>query len=216
MVGTRTGTDGAIAHGRGAAVIRNWLHSSTALTGWASALPIAVIGAGLVGATPAYANPEGANVVAGGISIDDSIPKTLTINQSTGTAIINWNSFSIKLDETTNFIQPSSSSWTLNRVTGAAGDASPWRASALTGQAGCQDGRLQGRTGHRPVDRLLQHRAAPFRFGRRDAGRSVRGRAACGYDGQGSRLAHIPTGSTTAAGCDKQDFGGMIRHRNTP
>ncbi len=42
------------------------------------------------------------------------------------------------------------------------------------------------------------------------------GRAACGYDGQGYRLAHIPTGSTVATGCDKQDLGGMIRHRNTP
>ena len=141
---------------------RGVANSTIALIDWLPVLPLIILGAGLVGATPAYANPEGANVVAGGISIDNSIPKTLTINQSTGTAIINWNSFSIKLDETTNFIQPSSSSWTLNRVTGAAGDASPWRASALTGQAGCQDGRLQGRTGHRPVDRLLQHRTAPF------------------------------------------------------
>ena len=123
MVGTRTGTDGPIAHRREITAKRNWLHSSTALTGWASALPIAVIGAGLVGATPAHANPEGANVVAGGISIDDSTPKTLNINRSTANAIINWNSFSIKLDETTNFIQPSSSSWTLNRVTGATSSA---------------------------------------------------------------------------------------------
>ena len=41
------------------------------------------------------------------------------------------------------------------------------------------------------------------------------GRAACGYGGQGSRLAHIPTGSTTATGCDKQGLG-LIKHRNTP
>ena len=27
---------------------------------------------------------------------------------------------------------------------------------------------------------------------------------------------HIPTGSTAAAECDKQGFGSMIRHRNTP
>ena len=27
---------------------------------------------------------------------------------------------------------------------------------------------------------------------------------------------HIPTGSTASAGRDKQDSGGMIRHRNTP
>ena len=33
---------------------------------------------------------------------------------------------------------------------------------------------------------------------------------------KGSRLAHIPTGSTTATGCDKKDFGSMIKQRNTP
>ena len=56
----------------------------------------------------------------------------------------------------------------------------------------------------------------PFRSRRPNAGGSLWRRAACGYDGQGYRLAHIPTGSTTAAGCDKQDFGSMIRQRNTP
>ena len=72
------------------------------------------------------------------------------------------------------------------------------------------------RTGHRRVDRLLQHRAAPFVPRRSNAGRGLRGRSTCGYDGQGSRLAHIPTGSTTATGCDKKDFGSMIKQRNTP
>ena len=46
--------------------------------------------------------------------------------------------------------------------------------------------------------------------------RGLRGRSTCGYDGQGSRLAHIPTDSTTATGCDKKDFGSMIKQRNTP
>ena len=76
--------------------------------------------------------------------------------------------------------------------------------------------RLPRRTGHRRVDRLLQHRAAPFVPRRSNAGRGLRGRSTCGYDGQGSRLAHIPTGSTTATGCDKKDFGSMIKQRNTP
>ena len=40
--------------------------------------------------------------------------------------------------------------------------------------------------------------------------------AACGYDGQACRLAHIPTGSTAAPRCDKQNLGGMIRNHNTP
>ena len=118
MVGTRTGTDGPLAHGRAVTVTRNWLRSSTALSGWAAALPIAVIGAGLIGMTPAHANPEGGNVVAGTATIDDSISKTLTIRQKTNKAVINWTSFSIGLDETTHFIQPSSSSIVLNRVTG--------------------------------------------------------------------------------------------------
>ena len=47
------------------------------------------------------------------------------------------------------------------------------------------DRRLQGRTGHRRVDRFLQHRTAPFRPRRRDAGRDLWGRTARGYDGQG-------------------------------
>ncbi len=51
---------------------------------------------------------------------------------------------------------------------------------------------------------------------RPDADGGLRGRAACGYDGQGSRLAHIPTGSTAATGCDKQGLGSMIRSRNIP
>ena len=57
---------------------------------------------------------------------------------------------------------------------------------------------------------------APFVPRRSNAGRGLRGRSTCGYDGQGSRLAHIPTGSTTATGCDKKDFGSMIKQRNTP
>ncbi len=65
-------------------------------------------------------------------------------------------------------------------------------------------------------DRTVQEIAAPFVPRRPDAGRDLWRRAARGYDGQGWRLAHIPTGSTTAAGPDKQDFGSMIRHRNTP
>ena len=56
---------------------------------------------------------------------------------------------------------------------------------------------------------------------RPNAGRGLRHRTAHGYEGQGSSLAHIPTGarpplragSTTATRCDKQDFGGMTRLR---
>ena len=42
----------------------------------------------------------------------------LTINQGTDRLIMGWNSFSVGAGETTRFVQPSSSSFALNRVTG--------------------------------------------------------------------------------------------------
>ncbi len=66
-------------------------------------------------ANAAYANPDGGNVVAGSATIDQA-GKTLTINQSSNKAVINWQSFNIAADEITQFNQPSSSSITLNKV----------------------------------------------------------------------------------------------------
>jgi len=63
----------------------------------------------------AQANPEGGVVAAGSATIS-SAGNTLTINQSTDRAIIDWRSFNIAPNETTRFVQPSSSSHTLNRV----------------------------------------------------------------------------------------------------
>lgn len=54
-------------------------------------------------------------MVAGAATIG-AAGKTLTINQSTSTAIINWHTFSIAYGETTKFLVPSSSSSTLNYV----------------------------------------------------------------------------------------------------
>ena len=45
----------------------------------------------------------------------------LTVNQATDKAIINWNTFNIGNGETTQFVQPSANSVTLNRVTGGLG-----------------------------------------------------------------------------------------------
>lgn len=67
---------------------------------------------------PAYAGPEGGNVVRGAASIS-SADKTTTINQSTDRAVINWSRFSVAADEAVRFNQPSNTSATLNRVTGA-------------------------------------------------------------------------------------------------
>ncbi len=73
--------------------------------------------ASLVAATPSLAGPTGGSVVAGQASIQQS-GSTTNINQSTNSAIINWQGFSIGRQETVNFNQPSAMSVTLNRVIG--------------------------------------------------------------------------------------------------
>ncbi|MFC5359572.1 beta strand repeat-containing protein, partial [Azospirillum himalayense] len=67
----------------------------------------------------AYANPLEGTVTAGAATIQSATPKSMEILQSTDKAIINWKSFSIDAGERVNFQQPSASSVTLNRVTGA-------------------------------------------------------------------------------------------------
>lgn len=62
-----------------------------------------------------FSNPTGENVTAGSASFDRS-GNTLTILQSTDKLITNWQDFSIQSNELTKFIQPSSSSASLNRV----------------------------------------------------------------------------------------------------
>jgi filamentous hemagglutinin family protein len=66
---------------------------------------------------PVLGNPTGGDVVAGSASIS-SAGKTLSINQASNTAIINWQTFSIGSGELTKFLVPNSSSATLNRVLG--------------------------------------------------------------------------------------------------
>lgn len=73
---------------------------------------------GLPGA--ALANPAGGVVSAGSASIASS-GTTLTVTQSSNKAVIDWRSFNIARNETTDFVQPSSSSIALNRV----GDINP-------------------------------------------------------------------------------------------
>lgn len=66
-------------------------------------------------AAPAFANPTGGTVAAGDATIS-STANEVDITQRSDRAIINWQSFNIAAGETTRFIQPSSSSTTLNRV----------------------------------------------------------------------------------------------------
>jgi filamentous hemagglutinin family protein len=65
----------------------------------------------------AYANPLSPTVVGGSATVTQS-GNTLTVNQTSQRAAIDWQSFNIGAGETTRFIQPSSSAVALNRVWG--------------------------------------------------------------------------------------------------
>lgn len=71
----------------------------------------------LIASTPLLANPQNGTVVAGSASISSPAAGVLEIINDPGT-IINWNEFSIGVDEVTRFIQQGASSSVLNRVTG--------------------------------------------------------------------------------------------------
>ncbi|HEU0216186.1 MAG TPA: filamentous hemagglutinin N-terminal domain-containing protein, partial [Stellaceae bacterium] len=70
----------------------------------------------------ASANPQNGQVVGGQATIANTAPNTLTINQATPKAAIDWQSFNIAPNETTQFVQPSANAVALNRV--KAGDPS--------------------------------------------------------------------------------------------
>ncbi len=74
-----------------------------------------------LGLAPAAAGPEGGSVVGGAATIQGQGGPAVTVNQSSHSAIINWNTFNIGAKESVNFNQPSSSSVALNRVTGGLG-----------------------------------------------------------------------------------------------
>jgi filamentous hemagglutinin family protein len=84
------------------------------LRGYACLIGLAV---GLATGTPVLANPQGAQVVHGSVTIQHPDANTLEIHNSQN-AIINWQSFSIGAHETTRFVQPSAASAVLNRVVG--------------------------------------------------------------------------------------------------
>jgi filamentous hemagglutinin family protein len=69
-------------------------------------------------AAPARALPQDGAVVGGSATISQPSPTTMNINQTSGNAIINWHGYSIGANESVHYIQPSSSSIALNRVTG--------------------------------------------------------------------------------------------------
>ncbi|WP_436522547.1 MBG domain-containing protein [Janthinobacterium sp. GB4P2] len=64
---------------------------------------------------PACAGPTGGQVVAGTATITQS-GTTTTIRQASQQASLNWNTFNVGGKETVNFVQPSSSALTVNRI----------------------------------------------------------------------------------------------------
>jgi len=72
----------------------------------------------LLAAAPLAAQPVGHSLVAGQAQVS-SFGATTFVNQSTNKAIINWQDFSVPAGSAVQFNQPSSSSITLNRVTGS-------------------------------------------------------------------------------------------------
>ena len=74
-----------------------------------------------LGAGPAAAGPEGGTVVGGAATIQGQGGPAVIVNQSTSSAVINWNTFNIRANESVRFNQPSASSVALNRVTGGLG-----------------------------------------------------------------------------------------------
>src|SRR5436190_934394 len=71
--------------------------------------------------SPAMAGPEGGTVVGGAATISGQGSSHVIVNQSSQNAIVNWNTFNVGAGERAQFIQPSTSAATLNRVTGGLG-----------------------------------------------------------------------------------------------
>src|SRR5262245_59102092 len=74
-----------------------------------------------LGAAPAAGGPAGGTVVGGTATIQCQGGPAVIVNQSSGSAIINWNTFNIGNNESVRFNQPGASSVILNRVTGGLG-----------------------------------------------------------------------------------------------
>lgn len=64
--------------------------------------------------------PTGETVISGTVTVTDrqQTPNRTVVNQSSNSAIVNWNSFDVSTGHTVQFAQPNSSSVILNRVVG--------------------------------------------------------------------------------------------------
>ena len=75
-----------------------------------------VLALALAFSSGAMAAPVGGTVAAGAVSISSAGSAT-TVVQTTPKAVINWQGFNVGSTESVRFVQPSSSSAVLNRVT---------------------------------------------------------------------------------------------------
>ncbi len=73
-------------------------------------------------ALSAGAIPQGATVVGGAATFSTPTSTSLTIDQSTSRAVINWQSFNIGSGASVQFVQPSSSALAVNRVVSTSTD----------------------------------------------------------------------------------------------
>ncbi|MEW6640180.1 MAG: YDG domain-containing protein [Pseudomonadota bacterium] len=74
----------------------------------------------LVDAAAAQTLPTGGTVAAGAVAISQPSATQLTITQSSQSAVVNWQGFSVSQGAAVTFAQPNAASAILNRVTGSA------------------------------------------------------------------------------------------------
>ncbi|MHB1948150.1 MAG: MBG domain-containing protein, partial [Gammaproteobacteria bacterium] len=67
------------------------------------------------------ANPQGGNVTAGSATISNVSPNVLQIRQNSAKAVIDWHSYNINPNQTTQYIQPSTKAIILNRIDAGSG-----------------------------------------------------------------------------------------------
>lgn len=89
-----------------------------AMTFGALTLGVSMIPFAQVFALDDNALPSGGNVVGGSASFDYNTPNHLDVYQGTDRAVIEWNSFNIGANASTQFHQPNSSSVVVNRIIG--------------------------------------------------------------------------------------------------